>query len=186
MAKTLADAPSRIWKNREGQQIAEGRIQDFRNGRIHVMNESGDVVKISFYQLSDDDLCFFTAWWSIPTECQLADDQYVPRDWVCSGLDWKASGLCHKPLYFEEVALERYGHTTGPFTQPFVSTAHFFGSLVSLPYQMGMHPPQECQYVLGYYRPGNCAPWLVPPFPVSLRGGLAQAGAVIGGIYIIP
>jgi hypothetical protein len=186
MAKTLADAPSRTWTDRTGRQLAQGRIQDFRHGRVIVETDSGEVVRIPFHELSDDDLCFFTAWWSIPTECSLANDEYIPRDWLCMNLNWKASSLCHKPLYFEEVALERYGHSTGPFTQPFISTAHFFGSLVTLPYQMGMHPPQECQYVLGYYRPGSCAPWLVPPFPVSWRGALAEAGAVVGGIYIIP
>jgi hypothetical protein len=89
-------------------------------------------------------------------------------------------------LYFEEVALERYGHSVGPIKQPFVSGAHFFGSLIALPYNMGIHPPNECQYALGYYRPGSCAPWLVPPLPISLRGAAVAAGTYVGGIYIIP
>ena len=74
-------------------------------------------------------------------------------------MTWKASNLCHKPLYFEEVNLERYGHTAGPVLQPLVSSAHFFGNIIVLPYKMGVHGPTECQYSLGYYRPGNCAPW---------------------------
>lgn len=186
MARELANAPARTWKDREGQQLAEGRLVDYRQGRIHVLTASGDTVKIPFANLSDDDLCFVSAWWWLPTECPLDDEQFAGRDWLAANLNWKASALCHKPLYFEEVALERYGHTAGPLKQPFISAAHFFGSLVTLPYQMGINPPQECQYALGYYRPGSCAPWLVPPVPISVRGGLAEAGVWLGGIYIIP
>jgi hypothetical protein len=51
---------------------------------------------------------------------------------------------------------------------------------------MGINPPNECQYALGYYRPGNCAPWLVPPIPLSVRGALVEAGAIMGGAFVIP
>ena len=94
--------------------------------------------------------------------------------------------MCHKPLYFEEEALERYGHSTGPISQPFVSAAHFFGSLALLPYQMGVDPPGECKYALGYYRPGSCAPYVVPGFPISARGAAYQAAAVAGAVYLLP
>jgi hypothetical protein len=110
----------------------------------------------------------------------------VPRNWVASTFTYQASGLCHKPLYFEEVQLERYGHTAGPIKQPLLSGAHFFLNIAVLPYKMGINPPCECQYALGYYRPGSCAPWHIPPVPISVRGALAEAGAWVGGIYIIP
>ena len=100
-------------------------------------------------------------------------------------MTWTASALCHKPLYFEEVQVERYGHTAG-IVQPFISGAHFFVNIAFLPYNMGINPPNECQYALGYYRPGNCAPWLMPPVPLSIRGAAVQAGAVAGVIAIIP
>jgi hypothetical protein len=51
---------------------------------------------------------------------------------------------------------------------------------------MGMDPPWECQYALGYYRPGNCAPFLVPAVPISVRGGLLQAGVMTGGVFLFP
>jgi hypothetical protein len=105
---------------------------------------------------------------------------------VASTFTYQASGLCHKPLYFEEVQLERYGHTAGPIKQPLLSGAHFFLNIAVLPYKMGINPPCECQYALGYYRPGSCAPWHIPPVPISVRGALAEAGAWVGGIYIIP
>ena len=95
---------------------------------------------------------------------------HASRQWLATAFEYHASALCHKPLYFEDVQLERYGHTAGPFRQPIISGAHFMISLLALPYQMGMHPPNECVYPLGYYRPGNCAPWMIPPIPLSMEG----------------
>ena len=97
-----------------------------------------------------------------------------------------ASALCHKPLYFEEVQLERYGHTAGPIRQPIISGAHFFLNIAALPYNMAINPPKECEYALGYYRPGSCAPWMIPPIPLSLRGAAAETGAVLGGVFLLP
>src|SRR5690606_37474285 len=111
---------------------------------------------------------------------------YVARAHSPLTMTWTASQVCHKPLYFEERALERYGHTTGPLLQPWISGAHFFTNIAVMPYKMGINPLNECQYDLGYYRPGNCAPWLVSPLPLSPRGALFQAGAVTGVSFLIP
>ena len=116
----------------------------------------------------------------------LRPSKYVARTPAPLTMTWKASSVSHKPLYFEDVQLERYGHTAGPLVQPALSGAHFFWDLVTVPYKMGINPPTECRYPLGYYRPGDCAPWLVPPVPLSLRGAVLQAGAVVGGVAIIP
>lgn len=182
----LRQIPTRQWRNRAGQIVAAGRLQHIRNRKIDIAGEDGELVELRLGELSDDDLCFLAAWWGVPTECTLGDDQYVPRNWDLVTFHWKASALCHKPLYFEETGLERYGHTMGPWLEPVHSGAHFFKNVALLPYKMGINPPHECQYALGYYRPGSCAPWLVPPMPISLRGGLLQAGAVLGGVYLIP
>jgi hypothetical protein len=99
---------------------------------------------------------------------------------------WTASGLCHKPLYFRELQAERYGHSIGYVSQPFLSAAHFFCNAAILPYKMGMRPPQECVYALGHYWPGDPAPRYVPAVPISIRGGLMQAGAVLGAVYVLP
>ncbi len=99
---------------------------------------------------------------------------------------WTASGLCHKPLYFRELQAERYGHTIGPISQPFLSAAHFFCNAAVLPYKMGMRPPQECVYALGHNWPGDPAPRYLPAVPISLRGGIMQAGAVLGAVYVLP
>lgn len=181
----LAQSAIRSWRNRDGKIVARGQVTDLQFGRVHI-EDDGKVEKISVGELSDDDWCFLAAWWGVPTECSLGDDKFEYREWLASTMTWKASGLCHKPLYFEDVQLERYGHTAGPLLQPVLSGAHFFGSAVTVPYQMGMSPPTECEYALGYYRPGSCAPWLLPPVPLSVRGALLEAGAITGGVFVIP
>lgn len=121
-----------------------------------------------------------------PYECALEDQQHEPRQWPQITYMWKAAGLCHKPLYFEQVALERYGHSWGPYTQPIMSGVHFFGSLPILPYKMGLRTPNECVYTLGHYRPGNCAPYLVGGVPFTWRAAAFQTGAATGMSFIFP
>jgi hypothetical protein len=182
----LALAGPRTWRNRRGDVLAEGRWTDYRYGRVYVSQGDGQVIQIPVHDLSDDDLCFVNAWWNLPSECTLGTDPFLGRHFVQTTFTWKASALCHKPLYFEDLQLERYGHTAGPIVQPFLSGAHFFASIATLPYAMGVQPPNECVYQLGLYRPGSCAPWLIDPIPLSLRGAVFQTGAVLGGIYLIP
>ena len=124
----------------------------------------------------------------LPKECYFDESTLTPgnRPWPVTTFTWKASGMCHKPLYFEQAALERYGHSTGPFSQPLVNGAHFFGSALLLPYQMGISPPWECEYALGYYRPNSCAPYIIPPFPISPRGAAYQAGTAAALIFALP
>lgn len=113
-----------------------------------------------------------------PCDCLLGRDfeapRFTPRDFSPTLFTWKASGNCHKPLYFEDVQLERYGHAWNPVLQPFISGAHFFVSVPLLPYKMGLKPPNECVYTLGYYRPGSCAPYMFEPIPLSVRAALWQ------------
>ncbi len=122
-----------------------------------------------------------------PYHCTLEDGSvFAPRCWGEVTYMWKASGLCHKPLYFEDEALERYGHSWGPFVQPLVSGAHFFGTVPILPYKMGLKTPNECVYALGHYRPGNCAPYLIDPIPFTWRAAIFQAGGAVGVAAFLP
>lgn len=122
-----------------------------------------------------------------PYECSIDDGtQYSDRCWPQTTYLWKASALCHKPLYFENEQLERYGHSWGPYVQPLVSGAHFFSRLPILPYEMGLEPPNECIYALGHYRPGSCAPYLIDPVPFTWRAALFEAGAVVGTAAVLP
>lgn len=122
-----------------------------------------------------------------PYACSIDDGTpFAGRCWPEVVYMWKASALCHKPLFFEDVALERYGHSTLPCLQPFVSGAHFFGRLPVLPYCMGLTPPNECMYTLGHYRPGSCAPYYIGGMPFTWRAAAFQTGAVVGTAAIIP
>jgi len=126
-----------------------------------------------------------------PCDCKLGRDFDAPafagRDFAPTLFTWKASGTCHKPLYFEDVRLERYGHSWNPIFEPFVSGAHFFVSVPLLPYKMGLRPPNECVYTLGYYRPGNCAPYMLEPIPLSLRAAAFEAaGATAFAFWFWP
>lgn len=121
-----------------------------------------------------------------PENCPLPDEDYQRKPPTPITFTWKASSLCYKPLYFEDVQLERYGHYCHPLLQPFASRARFWLTIPVLPYLMGVNPPNECVYDLGYYRPGDCAPSMLQPVPISLRGALFEAGAVVGAAAIIP
>lgn len=121
-----------------------------------------------------------------PVSCPVPDEVYTRKLPTPIVFTWKASALCHKPLYFEDVQLERYGHTLCPILQPALSGARFWLTIPLLPYLMGTYPPTECIYDLGYYRPGSCAPNMIQPLPISLRGGLIEAGAAVGGAALIP
>ncbi|MBM3955242.1 MAG: hypothetical protein FJ309_11610 [Planctomycetes bacterium] len=121
-----------------------------------------------------------------PCECRLEGQSFEPRRFASTTMTWKATGVCHKPLYFEDWNLERYGHSYGCLADPFVSAAHFFVTLPVLPYKAGVELPWECVYPLGYYRPGSCAPWTCPAPPISPRGFAVQAATVTGLVFLLP
>ncbi|MDX1945780.1 MAG: hypothetical protein SFU86_10320 [Pirellulaceae bacterium] len=186
-AEKLRHLESRTWRSKSGEVLATGRMTNLERSRVIVTDDSGaEVARIPWNQLGDDELCYINAWWRLPVECGLGGREIASRHWIPATFAYTASSLCHKPLYFEQVQLERYGHTAGPIRQPLISGAHFFVSLMALPYNMAISPPHECEYALGYYRPGSCAPWMIPPVPLSVRGAVAETAFVVGGIYLIP
>ena len=130
-----------------------------------------------------------TAGEMFPEECPLIQGgppDRLTHGWAPITFTWKATALCHKPAYFEQVQLEQYGHSWGPYLQPVVSGAHFFLTVPVLPYKMGLYPPNECIYSLGYYRMGSCAPYMLDPLPLSIRAALFEAGAWTGAVFLIP
>jgi hypothetical protein len=176
----------RQWRNISGVPVANGRLRDLAYEKAVIETEYGSTELIPIDQLSEGDLAYLSQNWGLPQECRLEQVAFVERSWTPMTMTWKASNLCHNPLYFEDVNLERYGHTHGPVLEPLVQTAHFFGNIAVLPYKMGVHGPTECQYALGYYRPGNCAPWIKPPVPLSVRGAYVQAATMTGLFWLIP
>lgn len=93
---------------------------------------------------------------------------------------WRSPNMSHRPLYFEDENLERYGNGIGVW-QPAVSGVRFFSSVFLLPYRTGKNPLRECQYSLGYMRPGDCNPAYRPAREFSGRGAVFQS-VVVGGI----
>ena len=172
---------ARTWTDRRGNILATGALVDLRRG--YVILDSGQ--KLAYARLSEADLAAVSEFWRLPEVCLIDNRGGSPyRSWTPQVVTWKASNLCHKPLYFENIQLERYGHSRGPIAQPIHSTLHFFTRLVALPYMTGICPPNECEYALGYYRPGNCAPWLKEPIPISLEGIRREALFVTGAAFI--
>ncbi len=77
---------------------------------------------------------------------------------------WTAPNIRYQPLYFEQVALERYGQTPCGYKE-FVATAtHFYTSAVMLPLHMRVTPPRSCDHPLGFCRPGSVNPYITEQF----------------------
>ena len=127
-------------------------------------------------------------------EDQLPDDffermdngTYAARSNAPTVLQWAPTNMYHNPLYFEDPALERYGHTYHPLIQPFASSGRFATQLVGLPYQMVLHPVHSKEYPLGYYRPGDYAPKKLYQIPFNEEASLMQIAVVAGLILIFP
>ena len=112
-------------------------------------------------------------------------EDWVPlaaRNWSPQRKYWAAAATCHLPLYFQDAALERYGHPVEQFVgpmgrylsypvddpdqstqrnqiiQPFFSAGLMALQIAAWPYNAIMDPPWEAQYDLGYYRPGDVVP----------------------------
>lgn len=173
---------TRNWTDRQGNVIAKGTMIDMRRG--YVILDNGQ--RLPYGRLGESDLIAISDYWNLPKVCGVENRGQVERYWHPLTYTYTASSLCHKPLYFENIQLERYGHTHGPIMQPVRSVAHFFVRLATLPYHTAIHPANECEYPLGLYRPGDCAPWLKDPIPLSLGGVRRQAAVVGGWVAVLP
>lgn len=121
-----------------------------------------------------------------PEEVNLGDEPYTARAMQSTCFQWQASNFYHSPLYFEDPALERYGHSWHPIVQPFASVGRFSTQLVGLPYQMAIDGPCKKMYTLGWYRPGDCAPKQIPQVPWNTKAAAVQAGVVTGAFFAFP
>lgn len=101
----------------------------------------------------------------IPFDRSVELQNYVTPDWTSLAMPemafmWQSPDIRYQQLYFENVPLERYGQTVTPYRQVYRSGAHFFCSVVFLPYHMIVDPSKSCDTPLGYCRPGNDVPWV--------------------------
>lgn len=90
------------------------------------------------------------------------------REWPNRVHTWESTSFSHRPLYFEDENLERYGRSFG-LAQPAVSATHFTCRLIAWPYLLVAVPPQRCIYNLGREPAGSCATYRFyrPPLPFS-------------------
>lgn len=71
------------------------------------------------------------------------------------GYAWTAPNIRYQPLYYENVRLERYGQTRGPWREVFDSSLHFGSSFFLWPYHARFDHVRSCDHPLGFCRPGN-------------------------------
>ncbi|MGD9857600.1 MAG: hypothetical protein AB7U20_21870 [Planctomycetaceae bacterium] len=121
-----------------------------------------------------------------PELVSLPDVQRDRRPFLDMHVAWEPTNLFHNPLYFEDHALERYGHTHCDLLQPFVSVGKFGVQLIGLPYQMALHAPCEEQYTLGWHRPGECVPYRYHLPPWNTKAAITAGAAYTGLIFLIP
>ena len=132
-------------------KLAQGRRTQFDFGKWprRAINEIRPTVK-------DDDPV-------VPQDYSYLLTERAGPDWFTAPngekvFAWVAPNIRYQPLYFQNVALERYGQTYGGVKQIGASGLHFFTSFCRLPYAVLVDHPRSCEYPLGYCRPGNPAP----------------------------
>ncbi len=86
-------------------------------------------------------------------------DSPMQAPYTFENYTWISPVFYHKPLYFEQPNLERYGQGAHRYLQPAASSIHFFGTIPLLPYKVLTQHPCEKYYTLGNRRPGNCNPY---------------------------
>ncbi len=176
------DTPTPEELEEQRKELAQERLESEESCRQEILDDESDLITSIDLSIRIEG----SAGKDYPYECAVSTETLQPRQWPEVTYHWKASCLSHKPLYFEQVQLERYGHSWGPYVQPIMSGAHFFGTLPILPYKMGIRTPNECVYSLGYYRPGSCAPYMIDPIPFTWRAAFFQGAAVTGISLVIP
>ncbi len=112
------------------------------------------------------------------------DSTFIPRNFAHMYFCWEPTNLYHNPIYFEDVPLERYGHTRHYLIQPFFSGAKFAVQFFGLPYQLALKSPCNREYSLGYYRPGEFAPYKYYQIPWNTQAALVEAGVITGGYFL--
>lgn len=100
--------------------------------------------------------------------------------------NWAAPNTFSHPRYFEDRMLERHGHERFACVQPFASGFRFFATIPMLPYLAVVREPCECEYTLGYYRTGSCAPDLLQRPPYERRAVIAEALTIAGASAALP
>jgi hypothetical protein len=90
----------------------------------------------------------------------------------------------HRPLYFQELNLERCGTTYG-IAQNAVSASHFLTNTALLPYRMATRHPDETVNHWGDCRSDGHYRGDIEPLGCSGRAVLAESAAVAGFVFLL-
>lgn len=94
------------------------------------------------------------------------------------------SSFCHRPLYFEELNLERCGNTYGYATNA-VSGFHFLTNTAMLPYRLATQRPDCTQPSRGDCQTCQEYSHDIEPFGFEPRGVLIEAAAAAGFVFLM-
>jgi len=90
----------------------------------------------------------------------------------------------HRPLYFQELNLERCGSTYG-IAQNAVSAGHFLTNTALLPYRMATRHPDQTVNHSGDCRSGGNYRCDIEPLGCGGRAALVESAAVAGFIFLL-
>lgn len=186
---TTAKSPSSTESASESvQEIAQATPTQDKVGAVHRNARTRKISDIDpFYDRTrDQDMREFAMEKGKEFGLQFKPKPFPDREFPQVVLAWEATNFYCNPLYFSDPALERYGHTYHPLVQPAVSIARAGTQFIFLPYQMTIDPICKEEYMLGWYRPGECAPKLHYQVPLNAQAAAVQAGVVTGLYFAIP
>jgi hypothetical protein len=95
------------------------------------------------------------------------------------------SYVVHRRLFFEEKNSDRYGWEMG-FAQPFLSAGYFFKDVLFWPAHLTSNFFERYDTSAGKCRPGDPVAYYLYPPNITLKGGLFEAGVVIGTAFLLP
>ena len=166
------------------RQVSHAQIAPVHYRRIGSINPFRD--RTADGRESDHDIRDWAKKQSDDLHLAFGAEPFSERAFPATVKAWDAPNFFHYPLYFEDPALERYGHSHRPLIQPVVSIGRFSAQLLALPYQMTLDPPCREVYSLGWYRPGECAPKLHYQVPLNATAAAVEAATVTGLVFLIP
>jgi hypothetical protein len=101
---------------------------------------------------------------------------------ACTYTPWT---ICFRPLYFEEICVERYGCRV-PYLQSTISGAQFLKNIALLPYKMRVQPPRSCVCSNGFSRCGDPMPAGYDPCVWRWDAAAIEIAAVTGFVFVLP
>jgi hypothetical protein len=112
--------------------------------------------------------------------------EFLTRNFAPSAILYRGPNVHYHPLYFEQIALERYGQHFGNLVAPWISHGLFFADAAMLPYSLGKNPPWVCHNDICLAQPGDIVPFRLYLPVKDPKGALLQATAMALSWTVIP